>query len=66
MLFTKQPGFCMICGKAVELGFGSIPNFTKPVCSLACLDERERRYVLGVLGKPFKEKVCTTPSSDSA
>jgi hypothetical protein len=55
-LFTKQPGFCCVCGKAGEYE----PEKKRAmVCSYgenSCWEELEWRYVLSLRGKDYYPK----------
>lgn len=52
-LFTKQPGFCPVCGAAGEYRFS--PTFQSPstVCSDSCRDEWNWRWTLSTMGKAY-------------
>lgn len=55
-LFTKQPGFCCICGKP---GKFALHDYTIPCCSDTCRQEYQWRKTLFLSGReyyPFPRK----------
>jgi hypothetical protein len=54
-LFSKQPGFCCVCGKAGEYTphykFGFICEDT-----MKCMEEYGWRHTLHVMGKKYYQK----------
>ena len=53
-LFSPQALICCICGTPYQVTCNDGTRWQNSVCSMRCHFEKEWRYTLSVLGKPYR------------